>query len=479
MTPSSPLILWFRSDLRLADHPALMAAARTGRPIIPVFVLDEGNRHAAPGAASRWWLHHSLAALSAALGALGSQLILRRGNAARIMPALLGETGAGGILASASHEPRQRAVERLLADAGVPLRLFAGNHLFPPGTILNGSGAPYRVFTPFYKACLNAPPPAAPLDAPAAITAPGRWPGSERLEDWDLLPRAPDWAGGLRETWTPGEAGAAARLGMFLDRSAPAYDTARDLPAVPGTSRLSPHLHFGELSARQVWHAATHHPDAGTAGMAAFLREIGWREFSCHLLHHCPEMTHRPLRAEFDNFPWRDDPRGLRAWQRGETGYPIVDAGMRELWHTGFMHNRVRMIAASFLVKDLRIDWRRGAAWFLDTLVDADAAANSSNWQWVAGCGTDAAPYFRVFNPALQARKFDPEGGYIRRWVPELGAVPGAHVAEPWSMTACDREAIGLRLGQTYPHRIVDHGEARKAALAALGEMNENSSVLN
>ncbi|MEN3952109.1 deoxyribodipyrimidine photo-lyase [Iodidimonas sp. SYSU 1G8] len=479
MTTSSPLILWFRSDLRLADHPALMAAARTGRPVIPVFVLDEGNRHAAPGAASRWWLHHSLTQLSGALGALASRLVLRRGNAARIMPDLLRETGAGGIVASASHEPRQRAVERLLTDAGVPLRLFAGNHLFPPGTILNGSGAPYRVFTPFYKACLNAPPPAAPLDAPAAIAAPGEWPGSDRLEDWDLLPRAPDWAGGLRETWTPGEAGAAARLEAFLDRAAPAYDTARDLPAQPGTSRLSPHLHFGEISARQVWHAATHHPDAGSTGMATFLREIGWREFSCHLLHHCPEMTHRPLRAEFENFPWRDDPAGLRAWQRGETGYPIVDAGMRELWHTGFMHNRVRMIAASFLVKDLRIDWRRGAAWFLDTLVDADTAANSSNWQWVAGCGTDAAPYFRVFNPALQARKFDPEGGYIRRWVPELGNVPAAHVAEPWSMMAYDREAIGLRLGQTYPHRIVDHGEARKAALAALGEMNENASVLN
>jgi deoxyribodipyrimidine photo-lyase len=477
MSASSPLIVLFRSDLRLADHPALAMAARSGRPVIPVFVFDEGNRHAMPGAASRWWLHHSLDRLAEALAALGSRLILRRGNAARVLPQLVRETGAGGVLASRSHEPRQRAVERLIADSGVGLKLFPGNHLFEPGTVLTQTGAPYRVFTPFHRACLEAPAPDAPIAAPAALAAPGLWPASDTLADWGLLPAAPDWAGGLRESWTPGEAGAAHRLEAFLDRTAAGYADARDIPAGDGTSRLSPHLHFGEVSARQVWHAAIDHPDAGGAGIAAFLREVMWREFSCHLLHHFPEMTHRPLRREFEAFPWNHDDEALRAWQRGETGYPIVDAGMRQLWRTGWMHNRVRMIAASFLVKDLRLDWRLGAAWFLDTLVDADAANNSSGWQWVAGCGTDAAPYFRVFNPALQARKFDPEGRYVRRWIPELGNVPDPYVAEPWTMMPARRETMGLGLGQSYPDRIVDHVEARKRALAAFGRMNDDITL--
>lgn len=477
MFPSSPLIVLFRSDLRLADHPALAMAARGGRPVIPVFVFDEGNRHAMPGAASRWWLHHSLERLSEALGALGSRLILRRGNASRVLPDLVRETGAGGVLCSRSHEPRQRAVERLVVRAGVRLKLFAGNHLFEPGTVLTRNSGPYRVFTPFHKACLDAPAPAAPMPAPTALAAPARWPACDALADWNLLPAAPDWAGGLRETWTPGEAAATRRLETFLDRTAADYGGARDLPAGDGTSRLSPFLHFGEVSARQAWHAAIHHPEAGGAGVTAFLRELMWREFSCHLLYHFPEMTHRPLRREFEAFPWDHDGDALRAWQRGVTGYPIVDAGMRQLWHTGWMHNRVRMIAASFLVKDLRLDWRLGAAWFLDTLVDADAANNSCGWQWVAGCGTDAAPYFRVFNPALQARKFDPEGRYVRRWIPELGNIPDPYVAEPWTMTPASRETMGLGLGQSYPDRIVDHVEARKRALAAFGRMNDEITV--
>jgi deoxyribodipyrimidine photo-lyase len=477
MTTTAPLIVWFRADLRLADHPALLAAARTGRPVIPVFVLDEGNRHARPGAAGRWWLYHSLDRLARQLAGLGSRLVLRRGNASRILPDLVRETGAGGILASRSHEPRPRAVERLVAEAGAALKLYPGNHLFEPGTVLGQSGGPYKVFTPFYKACLAMAPPAEPLPAPEQLTAPAEWPSGDRLEDWNLLPTRPDWAGGLRAAWTPGEAGAAARLERFLDTAAAGYAAGRDLPAEDGTSRLSPHLHFGEVSARQVWHAAVRHPDADTAGMTSFLRELVWREFACHLLHHFPDMTHRPLRREFEAFPWEHDEAALRAWQRGETGYPIVDAGMRELWHTGWMHNRVRMIAASFLVKDLRLDWRLGAAWFLDTLVDADPANNSCSWQWVAGCGTDAAPYFRVFNPALQARKFDPEGCYIRRWVPELGNVPDSGLAEPWTMPAGSREAIGLRLGQSYPDRIVDHAEARQQALAAFARMNDDIVV--
>ncbi|MFM7066338.1 MAG: deoxyribodipyrimidine photo-lyase, partial [Gammaproteobacteria bacterium] len=274
MSPASPLIVWFRSDLRLADHPALCVAARSGRPVIPVFVLDTGNRHAMPGGASRWWLHHSLSRLQEALEKTGSRLILRRGNASRILPALVRETGAGGILASRSHEPRQRAVERLVGEAGAGLKLLPGNHLFEPGSILTGSGGPYRVFTPFHRACLDAPPPAAPLDAPKALAAPDVWPETEALASWGLLPARPDWAGGLRQAWTPGEAAAAARLADFLDAGADAYQSLRDLPAEDGTSRLSPYLHFGEIGARQVWHAAVRHPDAGGAGVAAFLREL-------------------------------------------------------------------------------------------------------------------------------------------------------------------------------------------------------------
>ncbi|MGE0665454.1 MAG: deoxyribodipyrimidine photo-lyase [Sphingomonadales bacterium] len=475
MSPSTPLVVWFRSDLRLADHPALALAARSGRPVIPVFVFDTGNRHAIPGAASRWWLHNSLERLSKALEGLGSRLILRRGNASRILPALVRETGAGGILASRSHEPRQRACERIVSNSGVSLKLLAGNHLFEPGTVLTAAGSPYRVFTPFHKACLEAPPPAAPLDAPERLVPPGHWPESDDLAAWSLLPSRPDWAGGLRAAWRPGEAAGADRLGAFLDDGAAGYERERDMPAGDGTSRLSPYLHFGEVSARQVWHAAVHHPDAGGAGVSAFLRELLWREFACHLLHHFPAMTHEPLRREFRQFPWDNDDEALRAWQRGATGYPIVDAGMRQLWQTGWMHNRVRMIAASFLVKDLRLDWRLGAAWFLDTLVDADAASNSCGWQWVAGCGTDAAPYFRVFNPALQARKFDPEGQYIRRWVPELGKIPAPYVAEPWKMARDGREKMGLRLGQSYPVPIVDHAQARERALAAFGRMNSDN----
>ncbi|MBI1179411.1 MAG: deoxyribodipyrimidine photo-lyase [Alphaproteobacteria bacterium] len=469
---SSPLVVWLRSDLRLADHPALAVAARTGRPVIPLYVFDEGNRNAVPGAASRWWLHHSLRRLGADLEALGSRLVLRRGNATAVLRQVVRETGAGGVLYGRSHEPRARAVVRLAEKAGVPMKGFAGNLLFEPGSVLTGAGGPYKVFTPFYKACLSGPSPAAPLAAPETLRTPDAWPESDALDGWDLLPRRPDWAGGMRRAWSPGEAGAGDRLDAFLDEAVEDYGGRRDLPAEPGTSRLSPYLHYGEISARQVWQRAVSHPAGGSAGTASFLRELLWREFCCHLLFHFPALTHRPLRPEFERFPWRDDADALRAWQRGRTGYPIVDAGMRELWETGWMHNRVRMIAASFLVKDLAIDWRAGAAWFLDTLVDADPANNSCGWQWVAGCGTDASPYFRVFNPALQAQKFDPEGAYVRRWVPELASVPDACLAEPWKMAAGDRETIGLRLGRTYPHPIVDHGQARRRALAAFDEVN-------
>ena len=474
MSSASPVILWFRNDLRLDDHPALVAAGASGAPVLPVYVLDDRPSDWPMGAASRWWLHHSLARLDGALQALGSKLLLRRGDPVAVLTALAGSSGAADVHLSHHYEKQPLLDEAALRGAGLAVHAAPGNLLFEPGTILNGSGAPFKVFTPFYNACLAAAPPAAPMAAPAKLTAPDAWPDGDALEDWGLLPTAPDWAGGLREAWTPGESGALARLDRFLDRGVLSYRKDRDRPDREGTSRPSPHLHFGEISARQVWQTVGTHPNGDSMGGAAFLREVVWREFSAHLLFTAPTLPDVPLRNDFARFPWADDDEALRAWQRGQTGYPLLDAGMRELWHTGWMHNRVRMLVASFLVKHLRIHWRHGEAWFWDTLVDADLANNAASWQWVAGCGADAAPYFRIFNPTLQARKFDPNGAYIRRWVPELAQVPDQYLAEPWTMPPLEREAIGLRLGETYPFPIVDHATARKEALAALDQMKSN-----
>jgi deoxyribodipyrimidine photo-lyase len=466
-----PTIVWFRQDLRLADNPALTAAAERGAPVLPLFVLDDSGDWT-PGGASRWWLHHSLAALERHLRELGAPLCLRRGKAAEILPRVVRETGAGAVLWNRCYEPyavaRDKRLKQRLADEAVEVASFNGSLLAEPWVLKTGAGEPYKVFTPFWKALQAAGDPPAPLAPPKTLNGLAGIAG-DALGDWNLLPRQPDWAGGLRAAWAPGETGAAARLADFLDGAAAAYRENRDRPGRPGTSRLSPHLHWGEISPRQVWQATRHAVDAGTvnAGAAeAFLRQLAWRDFSHSLLFHWPDLPEQPWRQAFAAFPWRDDDEGFAAWCKGRTGYPIVDAGMRQLWLTGWMHNRVRMVAASFLVKHLLIPWQRGEAWFWDTLVDADLANNAAGWQWVAGCGADAAPYFRIFNPVSQGEKFDPKGDYLRQWIPEIAALPDAVIHRPWEAADEDLKQAGITLGKTYPKPIVDHRAARARALA-------------
>ncbi len=477
MSPA-PILLWFRQDLRLADHRALAAAIAAGRPVIPVYVLDDETPGLwKMGGASRWWLHNSLEALASDLEGLGSRLIFKRGSSRDLIIELMEETGADSVYVSRSYEPWARALEEDLAEnlesRGWTLHRFQGALLFEPETPKTKAGDPFRVFTPFYKACLSLGAPKPPLPRPkSSLSAPADWPGSEGLDDWGLLPRSPDWTGGLREAWQPGEAGAEARLSAFLDEAMTGYSEKRDRPDQLGTSRLSPHLHFGEISPHRCWQAVENRLAAGGGGKDAngsrsFLRELVWREFSYHLLFHWPDLPTKAFRPEFEEFPWDKDEAAIRAWQRGLTGYPIVDAGMRELWETGWMHNRVRMITASFLIKDLLIPWQVGEKWFWDTLVDADLASNSASWQWVAGSGADAAPYFRVFNPVLQGRKFDPKGDYVRRYVPELAKLDARHLHAPWEAPAEALKAAGITLGDTYPKPIVDHGHARQRALQA------------
>ncbi len=449
-----PVILWFRRDLRLADHPALAAAVGSGQPVLAVYVHDETTPGAwAPGGASRWWLHHALAALAADLAAIGGQLVLRRGPYPAVIPALTAESGATSVHASLPVEPWARqAMRSVKAALPVPLVVHPGPLLHHPDKIRTQASRHFAVFTPFARAfhAQGEVPP--PQPAPARIQAHPA--PSEALDDWRLLPRRPDWAGGLRAAWQPGEAGAQAALAAFMAGPARHYATRRDYPGEVSTSRLSPHLAFGSISPRQAW----------TAGGDKFRAELLWREFSAHLLWHHQDLPETPLRPQFANMPWRDDPAALAAWQRGRTGIPIVDAGMRELWTTGWMHNRVRMIVASFLIKHLMIDWRHGEAWFWDTLVDADLAANAASWQWVAGSGADAAPYFRIFNPVLQGLKFDPEGSYVRAHVPELAAMPSRHVHAPWEAPP------GLRPAG-YPAPIVDLAAGRQRALAAFAAL--------
>ena len=413
---TAPIILWFRQDLRLADHAALTAAIEKGVPVIPVFLwCPEEEGEWMPGAASRWWLHQSLGSLERALIEKGSRLIIRRTkDSAAELHKLIKESGATAVYWSRRYEPlviaRDQLIKQNLRDAGIEARSFNAALLVEPWDVQNNSGKPFQVFTPYWRkvsATLELPK---PLATPARIPAPSTWPASTELDALKLLPKI-HWYSGMQETWRPGEHGAMQHLDRFLDTSVANYGETRNLPAQSGTSRLSPHLHFGEISPRQIWHTAAKWRSS------QFMAEIGWREFAHHLLYHFPRTTNEPLRLEYQKFPWRDDAKQLHAWQRGRTGVPLVDAGMRELWHTGWMHNRVRMVVASFLVKNLRLHWLEGARWFWDTLVDADLASNTLGWQWAAGCGADAAPYFRVFNPESQAEKFDPQSEYIQRWI--------------------------------------------------------------
>ncbi|WP_428540347.1 cryptochrome/photolyase family protein [Rhodopila sp.] len=473
MSTNAPAIVWFRNDLRLADHAALNAAIEAGRPLLPLFILDEAAPDRwAMGGASRWWLHHSLTSLRQSLAERGGHLTLRRGDSVAIMTEIAGQTGAAELFTGGSADPWARRVEQAVADGfGGKVARMRTSTLFHPDLVRTKGGGAYGVYTPFANACLALGGPKPPLPAPTEIRA-AKPPRSERLEDWDLLPRKPDWAGGLRDTWTPGETGAMERAEAFLEHAMRGYAAARDRPAGDGTSMLSPHLHFGEISAVQLWHMA--HRGSGGKGREIFIRELLWREFCANLLWHHPDLPEAPLKREFANMPWRDDKPALAAWQQGRTGVPIVDAGMRQLWRIGWMHNRVRMIVASFLIKHLMIPWQEGEAWFWDTLVDADLASNSGNWQWVAGCGADAAPYFRIFNPVLQGCKFDADGDYVRQFVPELARLDSRHLHAPWQAPADALEAAGVRLGETYPNPIVDLAAGRERALSAYADIRSS-----
>jgi deoxyribodipyrimidine photo-lyase len=470
---SSPVIVWFRDDLRLSDHPALSEAAARQGPLICLYVFDEKTSLRPLGSASRWWLAQSLRALDHDIGAKGGSLVLRKGAAARIIPEIARATKASAVFWNRIDAQTEAATATKVAAAlrgiGVETHESQGDLLANPQRIRGASGSGMRVFTPFWKRLQNLGDPLKPLPAPKQLASPPQL-ASDRLEGWQLEPSAPDWAEGFRQSWKPGEAGAFIRLKEFLDEKALGYATQRDRPDAHATSGLSPHLRFGEISPRQVWYAArfaaAKQPKIAI-DVDKFLSELGWREFCRHLLFDHPKMHEANLQSSFDAFPWRSDAKALRAWQKGQTGYPIVDAGMRELWHTGTMHNRVRMIVASFLVKHLLIDWRCGEAWFWDTLVDADPGSNPANWQWVAGSGADAAPYFRIFNPILQGEKFDPDGIYVRRWVPEIARLPNDLLHKPWTAQPLDLAGANVTLGRTYPRPLVDHKQARERALAA------------
>lgn len=477
--PQNATLVWFQRDLRLADHPALISAVERGSPLIPVYIWsteDEGDWP--PGAAARWWLHHSLARLDKELRKLGSRLIVREGRPASVFQDLIVETGADAIFWNRRYEPslvaRGADIKSEFRSQNIEVESFNGSLLYEPWEILTQQEKPFRVFGAFWKACVARPEPPYPLPTPRQIPHPSKWPKSLPLDDLPLLPVV-DWTSGFRAEWSPGSEGAEALLDRFIEEALQNYTHDRDRPYCQGTSRLSPYLTFGNISPRQVMHAvlAYAHPgnQQGAKSVWAFIRQLAWREFSYHLLFHFPFTSDQPLNAAFAHFPWREDPGHLKAWQRGQTGFPLIDAGMRELWRTGWMHNRVRMAVASFLVKDLLIPWQEGARWFWDTLLDADLANNTMGWQWTAGCGADAAPYFRIFNPVLQGERFDPEGVYVRRWIPELASLPSRFIHKPWEAPPSLLKDCGIDLGVHYPEPIVDHAEARQLALELYDEM--------
>ena len=477
----TPIVVWLRQDLRLADNPALAYASASGRPVIVLYLFDTDPDQRPMGGASLWWLNRSLTALSSSLQAIGSRLILRKGKASEVLPQVVTETGAGQVVWNRLYEPsaiaRDTSLKAELKATGVEVQSFNAALLNEPWTVETGSGGPYKVFTPYWRAARAKVGQQPALPAPQSLVSPERWPASDTLSDWQLQPTHPDWSTGF-DDWTPGEVGALENLNDFLGGPANDYAEGRDQPGKTGTSRLSPHLHFGEISPRQVWiaaHGASAMGDLNEGARDKFLAEIGWREFNHHLLFHFPTLPTANFKPGFDRFAWQEDAEGLKAWQRGLTGYPMVDAGMRELWATGWMHNRVRMITASFLIKHLLIHWREGEAWFWDTLLDADLANNAAGWQWTAGTGADASPYFRIFNPFSQGEKFDPKGDYIRRWVPELARLPNKVIHRPWEATAFELSTAGITLGKTYPRPIIDHAKARARALSAYAALKDDA----
>jgi deoxyribodipyrimidine photo-lyase len=460
-----PLILWFRRDLRLADQPMLAAAVATGRPLVPVFILDPETE--ALGAAPKWRLGLSVEAFTKSLEGLGARVILRRGPALEVLRALVAETEAGGVWWSRLYDPasvaRDTGVKAALKAEGIEARSFAGHLLHEPWEVETGQGGFYRVFTPYWRV-MRGMPVAAPEAAPKRMRGPEVWPGSDRLEDWRLGAAMNRGAAVVLRHQAVGEAAAGAKLAAFLAGPVAGYAAARDLPGVPGTSRLSENLTYGEIGIRTVWHAALRARDEGQAGAESFLRELAWREFSYHLMHHTPHITHANWKPEWDDFPWRGDNPEAERWRQGMTGEPFVDAAMREMYVTGTMHNRARMIAGSYLTKHLLTHWKLGLDWFADCLTDWDPAANAMGWQWVAGSGPDAAPYFRVFNPAGQAEKFDPKGDYRRRFVAELSRQPGQDALD-WF--AAVPRSWGLDPKAPYPAPVIDLADGRMRALAA------------
>ncbi|MET1415268.1 deoxyribodipyrimidine photo-lyase [Roseibium sp. HPY-6] len=462
-------LVWFRQDLRTVDNPALFEAAKNG-PVLPVFIHEDphqtGELHPL-GGASKWWLHHSLSALKQTLPGL----VILKGDARFLVPQIARQAEVSNVCWNRCYEPhaieRDTEIKALLRADGFNVESFKASLLHEPWELTNKTGGSFKVYSPFWKTAQQQDV-KAPLPAPEKIEF-IEYPDGERLDSLGLLPQNPNWADGWDDLWSPGERGAKQRLEAFLHADLKGYGTLRNRPDLPNVSRLSPHLHFGDISPRQIWFETqktmNQEPDLGNDGQK-FLSEIAWREFSYHLLYHFPELPKSNWRPTFDAYPWREAPEDLERWQKGQTGYPIVDAGMRELWQTGYMHNRVRMIVASFLVKHLRLHWHHGEAWFRDTLLDADLANNSASWQWVAGSGADAAPYFRIFNPITQGQKFDPEGAYVRRWVPELRDLETAYLFEPFNAPEAALERAGVVLGVSYPLPIVEHAAARQAALA-------------
>ena len=474
-TSQKTTLVWLREDLRLEDNPALSHAASRGA-VLPIYFYPDGM-----GAASHWWLHHSLKALQSRFDSAGAPLLLLDGDPATKIPEIAEQTGADLVVWNRVYSPAGiesgKKLKQRLGDIQVNTQSFNANLLIEPSKILTKQETPFKVFTPFWRQCQQHITSQTVLSAPESLTGVTHDLVTKTLDDWDLLPSQPNWATGFEEVWHPGEQGAASRWTTFLESTVDKYKDGRDLPAKQLTSMLSPHLTFGEISVRQLWlemQEAMATSEVSSDNGAKFLAEIGWREFSRYLLFHFPSIESEPFNDKFEDFPWQSPESHLTAWQQGKTGYPIVDAGMRELWRTGYMHNRVRMICASFLTKHLLIHWQNGADWFWDTLVDADLANNTASWQWVAGCGADAAPYFRIFNPVLQGEKFDKQGDYVRRWVPELANLPDKYLHQPWAAKQDVLMDANVVLGKDYPKPIVDHATARQAALDAYEQIKSS-----